>query len=57
MAANAAYDDAKVVIHNTVKDAGEKLQESADDLEIGISKAVSDAKIAAHRTKSELKEK
>jgi hypothetical protein len=56
-ASKAADDDAKVVVHNTIKDAGEKAQELADDVEIGVSKAVSDAKIAAHRTKSELKEK
>jgi len=57
VAANAAYDDAKVATENVIKAAGEKAEEVSDDIKIATHKAVSDAKIAVHKAESKLKTK
>jgi hypothetical protein len=55
VAAQAVLDNVSVVAHNTLVDTEADVQKVSDEVKTHVDKAVSDAKIAAHKAETKLK--
>jgi hypothetical protein len=55
VAAHAVLDDVSAAAHNTLVGTEADVKKVSNEVKIGVSKAVADAKIAAHNTEEKLR--